>query len=92
MYQLGYDDVVKNTDKLKRYQGVAFSYDDGKNSFNRGSGKLKAKSIGFYNTDLRNKGHYLDLAFKIYDADRTSQCLIPKARRLAVLLTTQVSA
>lgn len=69
MYQLGYDDVVKNTDKLKRYQGLAFSYDDGKNSFNRGSGKLKAKSIGFYSTDLRNKGHYLDLAFKIYDAD-----------------------
>ena len=69
MYQLGYDDVVKNTDKLKRYQGVAFSYDDGKNSFNRGSGKLKAKSIVFYNTDLRNKGHYLDVVFKIYDAD-----------------------
>ena len=69
MYQLGYDDVVKNTDKLKRYQGVAFSYDDGKNSFNRGSGKLKAKSIGFYSTDLRNKGHYLDFALKIYDAD-----------------------
>lgn len=69
MYQLGYDDVVKNTDKLKRYQGVAFSYDDGKNSFNRGSGKLKAKSIGFYSTDIRNNGHYLDLAFKIYDAD-----------------------
>lgn len=69
MYQLGYDDVVKNTDKLKRYQGVAFSYDDGKNSFNRGSGKLKAKSIGVYSTDIRNKGHYLDLAFKIYDAD-----------------------
>lgn len=69
MYQLGYDDIVKNTDKLKRYQGVAFSYDDGKNSFNRGSGKLKAKSIGFYSTDIRNKGHYLDLAFKIYDAD-----------------------
>lgn len=69
MYQLGYDDVVKENEKLKRYQGVAFSYDDGKNSFNRGSGKLKVKSIGFYNTDLRNKGHYLDLAFKIYDAD-----------------------
>ena len=69
MYQLGYDDVVKNTDKLKRYQGVAFAYDDGKNSFNRGSGKLKAKSIGFYSTDLRNKGHYLDVVFKIYDAD-----------------------
>ena len=69
MYQLGYDDVVKENEKLKRYQGVAFAYDDGKNSFNRGSGKLKAKSIGFYNTDLRNKGHYLDLGFKIYDAD-----------------------
>lgn len=69
MYQLGYDDVVKNTDKLKRYQGVAFSYNDGKNSFNRGSGKLKAKSIGFYSTDLRSKGHYLDLSFKLYNAD-----------------------
>ena len=69
MYQIGYDDVVKENEKLKRYQGVAFSYDDGKNSFNRGSGKLKAKSIGFYNTDLRNKGHYLDVVFKIYDAD-----------------------
>ena len=69
MYQLGYDDVVKENEKLKRYQGVAFSYNDGKNSFNRGSGKLKAKSIGFYNTDLRNKGHYLDVVFKIYDAD-----------------------
>ena len=69
MYQLGYDDVIKENEKLKRYQGVAFSYDDGKNSFNRGSGKLKAKSISFYNTDLRNKGHYLDVVFKIYDAD-----------------------
>ena len=69
MYQLGYDDVVKENEKLKRYQGVAFSYDDGNNSFKRGSGKLKSKSIGFYNTDLRNKGHYLDLVFKIYYAD-----------------------
>lgn len=69
MYQLGYDDVVKENEKLKRYQGVAFSYNDGKNSFNRGSGKMKAKSIGFYSTDLRKKGHYLDLGFKIYDAD-----------------------
>lgn len=69
MYQLGYDDVVKENEKLKRYQGVAFSYNDGKNSFNRGSGKLKAKSICFYSTDLRKKGHYLDLGFKIYNAD-----------------------
>lgn len=69
MYQLGYDDVVKENEKLKRYQGVAFSYNDGKNGFNRGSGKLKAKSIGFYSTDLRKKGHYLDLGFKIYNAD-----------------------
>lgn len=69
MYQLGYDDVVKENENLKRYQGVAFSYNDGKNSFNRGSGKLKAKSIGFYSTDLHKKGHYLDLGFKIYNAD-----------------------
>lgn len=48
---------------------IPIPYDDGKNSFNRGSGKLKAKSIGFYSTDIRNKGHYLDLALKIYDAD-----------------------
>ena len=52
-----------------QYQGVAFSYNDGKNGFNRGSGKLKAKSICFYSTDLRKKGHYLDLGFKIYNAD-----------------------
>lgn len=69
MYQLGYDDVVKENEKLKRYQGVAFSYNDSKNSFNRGSGKMKAKSICFYSTDLRQKGHYLDLGFKIYNAD-----------------------
>ena len=69
MYQIGYDDVVKENENLKRYQGVAFSYNDGKNSFNRGSGKLKAKSIGFYSTDLHKKGHYLDLGFKIYNAD-----------------------
>lgn len=69
MYQLGYDDVVKENEKLKRYQGVAFSYNDGKNSFNRGSGKMRAKSICFYSTDLRKKGHYLDLGFKIYNAD-----------------------
>ena len=36
---------------------IPIPYDDGKNSFNRGSGKLKAKSIGFYSTDIRNKGH-----------------------------------
>lgn len=48
---------------------IPIPYDDGKNSFNRGSGKLKAKSIGFYSTDIRNKGHQLDLALKIYDAD-----------------------
>lgn len=82
MYQLGYDDVVKNTDKLKRYQGVAFSYDDGKNSFNRGSGKLKAKSIGFYRTDLRNKGHYLDLGFKIYKADSDFTVFDPEGKKI----------
>ena len=68
-YQLGYDSIVKRTDELTRYQGVAFAYNDGKASFERGSGKNKAKSIAFYSTDMRTKGHYLDLAFKIYDAD-----------------------
>lgn len=82
MYQLGYDDVVKNTEKLKRYQGVVFSYDDGKNSFNRGSGKLKAKSIGFYSTDIRNKGHYLDLALKIYDADSDFTVLDTEGKKI----------
>ena len=41
MYQLGYDDVVKENEKLKRYQGVAFAYDDGKNSCNRAVASLK---------------------------------------------------
>ena len=68
-YQLGYDSIAKRTQELTRYQGVAFAYNDGHSSFNRGSGKNKAKSIAFYSTDMRNKGHYLDLGFKIYNAD-----------------------
>lgn len=82
MYQLGYDDVVKENEKLKRYQGVAFSYNDGKNSFNRGSGKLKAKSIAFYSTDLRKKGHYLDLGFKIYNADSDFTVLDTEGKKI----------
>ena len=68
-YQLGYDAIVKKNTKLTRYQGVAFAYNDGHSNFNRGTGKNKAKSIAFYSTDMRSKGHYLDLGFKIYDAD-----------------------
>ncbi len=68
-YQLGYDSIVKRTDEFTRYQGVAFAYNDGHSNFNRGSGKNKAKSIAFYSTDMRSKGHYLDLGFKIYNAD-----------------------
>lgn len=68
-YQLGYDAIAKRTAKLTRYQGVAFAYNDAHSSFTRGSGKNKAKSIAFYSTDMRKNGHYLDLGFKIYNAD-----------------------
>lgn len=69
VYELGYDEITKKTDRFTRYQGVALSYIDGTSSFARGSGENDGKSIAFYTTEMRNKGHYLDLVFRIADMD-----------------------
>ncbi len=69
VYELGYDEITKKTDRFTRYQGAALSYIDGSNSFARGSGENNGKSIAFYTTEMRNKGHYLDLVFRIADMD-----------------------
>lgn len=68
-YELGYDEITKKTDRFTRYQGAALSYIDGSSSFGRGSGENDGKSIAFYTTEMRNKGHYLDLVFRIADMD-----------------------
>lgn len=69
VYELGYDEITKKTDRVTRYQGAALSYIDGSSSFARGSGENSGKSIAFYTTEMRNKGHYLDLVFRIADMD-----------------------
>lgn len=68
-YELGYDELVKNADGLKRYLGAALSYTDGSSTYNAGGGESHGKSIGLYSTDLYDKGHYLDLVFKVSDLD-----------------------
>ena len=69
VYELGYDEITKKTDRFTRYHGAALSYIDGTSSFARGSGENDGKSIAFYTTEMRNKGHYLDLVFRIADMD-----------------------
>ena len=68
-YELGYDEVVKRTENMVRYQGAALSYVDGSSSYNSGSGDNHGKSIGFYSTDQYSKGHYLDIVFKVSNLD-----------------------
>ena len=58
-----------NTAVLKRYQGAAISYTNGSGRYSSGSGDNSNKSISFYNTEIGNKGHYLDVVFKISNMD-----------------------
>ena len=68
-YELGYDELTKNTAEVKRYQGAALSYTDGSSSYSSGSGDNSNKAISFYTTEIGNKGHYLDVVFKISTMD-----------------------
>ena len=68
-YELGYDRLTKQTEKMKRYQGVALSYTAGTSSYNRGTGDNSSKSINFYTTQMGSKGHYLDVVFKVSNMD-----------------------
>ena len=68
-YELGYDELTKNTAEVKRYQGAAFSYTDGNSSYGSGNGDNSNKAISFYTTEIGNKGHYLDVVFKISNMD-----------------------
>ncbi|MCH3949696.1 MAG: autotransporter outer membrane beta-barrel domain-containing protein [Acidaminococcus sp.] len=73
-YEIGYDDVVKKEKDLTRYQGVSFSYVDGDGTYHNGSGSSHGGALSCYSTDIRSKGHYLDLVFKIghYNTDYTT--------------------
>ena len=68
-YELGSDELTKNTAEVKRYQGAAFSYTDGNSSYGSGNGDNSNKAISFYTTEIGNKGHYLDVVFKISNMD-----------------------
>lgn len=73
-YELGYDEITKKKEDVTRYQGVSFSYLDGDGSYHRGTGGSHGGALSFYSTDIRNKGHYLDLVFKVghYNTDYTA--------------------
>ena len=68
-YELGYDELTKKTATKTRYQGAAISYTDGSSSYQSGSGDNSSKAISFYNTELGNKGHYLDVVLKFSHMD-----------------------
>lgn len=69
MYQLGYDEITKQTPQKICYQGIAVDYTKGNISYHHGSGTTRAKAIAFYDTEMHSKGHYLDMVFKIHDID-----------------------
>ena len=68
-YDLGYDQITKQTEDMTRYTGAALSYTDGSGTYERGNGENHSKAIAFYNTDIYNSGHYLDLVFKYANMD-----------------------
>ena len=68
-YELGYDQVTKQTEDVTRYTGAALSYTDGSSSYDSGSGENHSKALSFYNTDIYKSGHYLDLVFKYANMD-----------------------
>jgi outer membrane autotransporter protein len=63
-YQIGYDKIIKKTKDYVRYGGLAFGYSDGDISYTDGSGKNKERSLAFYQTQVTNNGHYLDMVLK----------------------------
>lgn len=68
-YELGYDQVTKKTADMTPYTGAALSYTDGSSSYESGSGENHSKALSFYNTDIYDSGHYLDLVFKFANMD-----------------------
>lgn len=68
-YELGYDQLMKQTDAYTRYGGVSVSYGDGSSSYESGSGDNKNKAVNFYMTQLGAKGHYLDVVAKFNQMD-----------------------
>lgn len=68
-FELGYDTVVERNKDLTRYQGFSLSYAKGTSSYDRGTGDNKQIGASFYQTDIRDTGHYLDLIAKVSQSD-----------------------
>lgn len=81
-YELGYDVLNYDSNKYKRYIGAAVSYTDGNSSYANGYGKNHSLGLGFYTTTINNKGHYLDLLFKISDLDNDFNILDASKRKI----------
>lgn len=67
MFQLGYDKKTKDTKDMKQFTGIAFNHTMGSNTYRGVDADVDniADALTFYNTNLYQKGHYLDLVAKV---------------------------
>ncbi|MDL2280643.1 autotransporter outer membrane beta-barrel domain-containing protein [Selenomonadales bacterium OttesenSCG-928-I06] len=68
-YEMGYDKIIAKNDSYTRYGGISLGYTDGTSSYKNGYGDATDKALSMYVTQIGNKGHYMDLVFKINRID-----------------------
>lgn len=81
-YEVGYDRLAKLDEKSKRYEGVALAYTDGTSTYRRGDGKNHSLAISFYNTDIRESGHYLDIVCKLSEMNNNFSVFDTKGKNI----------
>lgn len=65
-YEVGYDQMAGHSDTQDHYQGVGFSYTEGKASYFGGRSDTNSYALGWYDTRIRKNGTYLDLALRLH--------------------------
>ena len=63
LFQAGYDKKFSRKNG-STYWGLAVDHIDGKGSYERGGGDVKATSVALYNTWLGDSGHYYDIVLR----------------------------
>lgn len=81
-YEVGYDRLAKLDEKSKRYEGVALAYTNGTSTYRRGDGKNHSLAISFYNTDIRESGHYLDIVCKLSEMNNNFSVFDTKGKNI----------
>lgn len=65
LYQLGYDKIKERDEQKTKYNGLALFYGEGDGTFIRGAGDTSSWGMSLYSTEMRRKGHYLDLILQL---------------------------